>query len=107
MWATLFAVAVAPLLISLVVAALVTCFYFACVKKEGDQIRRGWMRAQRQRWVLSCSPIIDLPEAGVIRSLPSLAFALLTRPLGNSASDERLMRAFLARVADHEKRSRE
>jgi hypothetical protein len=41
MWTTLFAVAVAPLLISSVVAALVTCFYFACVKKEGDQIRRG------------------------------------------------------------------
>ena len=37
----------------------------------------------------------------------SLAFALFNRPLGRSASDEQLMRAFLARVADLEKRSRE
>jgi hypothetical protein len=36
-WTTLFAVAVVPLLISSVVAAVVTCFYFACVRKERDQ----------------------------------------------------------------------
>jgi hypothetical protein len=36
----------------------------------------------------------------------SLAFALFNRRLGSSASDEQLMRAFLARVADLEKRSR-
>ena len=43
MGTALFTVAVAPLLISSVVAAIVTCCYFACVKKEADQIRRGWM----------------------------------------------------------------
>jgi hypothetical protein len=37
----------------------------------------------------------------------SLALALFNRRLGSSASDEELMRAFLARVADLEKRSRE
>jgi hypothetical protein len=41
MGTALFTVAVAPLLISSVVAAIVTCCYFACVKKEADQIRRG------------------------------------------------------------------
>jgi hypothetical protein len=37
----------------------------------------------------------------------SLGFALLNRPLGRSAADERLMRAFLARVAEIQKRSLE
>ena len=37
----------------------------------------------------------------------SLAFALFNRPLGRSGSDELLMRAFLARVADLEKKSSE
>jgi hypothetical protein len=37
MGTTLFAVAVAQLLISSVVAAIVTCLYFARLKKEGDQ----------------------------------------------------------------------
>jgi hypothetical protein len=37
----------------------------------------------------------------------SLAFALFNRPLGRSGSDEELMRAFLARVADLQKRSPE
>ena len=41
MGTTLFAVAVVPLLISSVVAAVVTCLYFVCVKKEGDQTRLG------------------------------------------------------------------
>ena len=35
----------------------------------------------------------------------SLAFALFDRPLGRSASNEQLMRAYLARVADLKKRS--
>ena len=41
MGTTLFAVAVAPLLISSIVAAVVTCLYFARLKKEADQARRG------------------------------------------------------------------
>ena len=39
MGTTLFAIAVVPLLISSVVAATVTCFYFALRKKDGDQTR--------------------------------------------------------------------
>jgi hypothetical protein len=37
----------------------------------------------------------------------SLAFALFSRPLGRSASTEQLMRAYLARVAELQKKSRE
>jgi len=37
----------------------------------------------------------------------SLAFALFNRPLGASASSEQMMRDYLARVADLEKRERE
>jgi len=44
MGTTLFAVAVAPLLISSIAGAVVTCLYFARLKKEADQARRGWMR---------------------------------------------------------------
>ena len=37
----------------------------------------------------------------------SLAFALFDRPLGRSASNEQLMRAYLARVADLKKKARD
>jgi hypothetical protein len=37
----------------------------------------------------------------------SLAYALFGQPLSRSASDEKLMQVFLARVADIQKRSRE
>jgi hypothetical protein len=37
----------------------------------------------------------------------ALAYALFDQPLSRSASDEQLMRAFLARVADLQKRARE
>jgi hypothetical protein len=37
----------------------------------------------------------------------SLAFALFDRPLGRSASNEQLMRAYLARIADLQKKARD
>ena len=42
MWTTtLFAVAITPLLISSIVASIITGFYFALREKDGDQTRRG------------------------------------------------------------------
>jgi hypothetical protein len=52
-WTTLFAVAVVPLLISSVVAAVVTCFYFACVRKErGSNLT--WMNAGSKTTFIDC-----------------------------------------------------